>query len=402
MKKITIFLLGAITLFSYKANAQEEPAPSRRVITTAVPFLLISGDARASGLGDQGVATPVDVYSQQWNPAKYVFAEKQQGVGLSYVPYLRELVPDINLAVLSYYNRFNERSAVSASLRYFNQGEIELRDTPDQEPLIEKPTELGLDVSYALRLGEEISMAVTGRYIRSDLRIQGVDGDASAASSFGVDISAFYQSEEIAYSDFNGRWRGGVNISNIGPKLKYDDAGSENFIPTNFKAGVGFDFILDASNTIGAYAEFNKLLVPTPIRPTYRDIDGDGEFSDSEITEAEFEANEEYNDIDSFGAIFSSWGDAPDGFSEELKEITWSLGAEYWYEDSFAFRVGYFNESEEKGFRKFLSLGAGFKYSITQIDVSYLFSTAKSVKNPLEGTLRFSLSFNFGEDYSEY
>lgn len=390
MKKITIFLLGAITLFSYKVNAQSEteaPGISDRVITTGVPFLLISGDARASGLGDQGVATPVDAYSQQWNPAKYAFAEKQQGVGLSYVPYLRELVTDINLGVLTYYNRFSERSAVSASLRYFGQGEIELRETPDQAPRVVEPNELGLDVSYALRLGEEISMAVTGRYIRSDLKIPGINGDASAANSFGVDISAFYQSEEIAYSDFNGRWRGGVNISNIGPKLKYDDAGSENFIPTNFKAGAGFDFILDASNTIGAYGEFNKLLVPTP-----SDSNGDNLIN----------AEDDWYNESSFGAVFSSWGDAPDGFSEELKEITWSLGAEYWYEDSFAFRLGYFNESEEKGFRKFLTLGAGFKYSITQIDVSYLFSTSKAVANPLEGTLRFSLSFNFGEDYSEY
>ena len=200
MKKITVFLLGAITLFSYQVNAQDEPqAPTikDRVITTAVPLLLISGDARASGLGDQGVATPVDVYSQQWNPAKFAFAEKQQGVGLSYVPYLRELVPDINLAVLSYYNRFSDRSAVSASLRYFNQGEIELRETVDQEPLIEKPTELGLDISYALRLGEEISMAVTGRYIRSDLRIQGLNGDSSPASSFGVDVSAFTKVKKL-------------------------------------------------------------------------------------------------------------------------------------------------------------------------------------------------------------
>ena len=390
MKNNTVFLLGVIALFSYQANAQnDQPAPTikDRVITTAVPFLLISGDARASGLGDQGVATPVDVYSQQWNPAKYVFAEKQQGVGLSYVPYLIELVADINLGVLSYYNRFSDRSAVAASLRYFGQGEIELRETPDQVAQIVEPNELGLDITYALRLGEEISMAVTGRYIRSDLRIPELNGDASAANSFGVDISGFYQSEEIAYNDFNGRWRGGINISNIGPKLKYDDAGSESFIPTNFKAGLGFDFILDASNTVGAYGEFNKLLVPTP-------SDSNGE---NGIT-----SEDDWSNESSFGAIFSSWGDAPDGFSEEIKEITWSLGAEYWYEDSFAFRLGYFNESKDKGFRKFLTLGAGFKYSITQIDVSYLFSTAKAVANPLEGTLRFSLSFNFGEDYSEY
>lgn len=387
MKKTSYILLALITLASFNTQAQEAPTIKDRVVTTAVPFLLISGDARASGMGDQGVATSVDAYAQQWNPAKFVFAEKQQGVGFSYVPYLRELVADINLGVLSYYNRFNERSAVAASLRYFGQGEIQLRDTPDQQPRVVEPNEVALDLTYALRLGEQISMAVTGRYIRSDLKIEGLDGDANAANTFGVDISSFYQSEEIPYRDFNGRWRAGVNISNIGPKLKYDDAGQENFIPTNFKAGAGFDFIFDAANKIGVYGEVNKLLVPTP-----SDSNGD----------LRIDREDDWYNESSFGAIFSSWGDAPDGFSEELKEFTWSLGAEYWYEDSFAFRVGYFNESEVKGFRKFLSLGAGFKYSVAQIDVSYLFSTSKAVANPLEGTLRFSLSFNLGEEYYEY
>ncbi|SHJ16948.1 hypothetical protein SAMN04488096_109114 [Mesonia phycicola] len=365
-----------------------------RVITTAVPFLLISGDARASGLGDQGVATPVDAYSQQWNASKYAFAEKQSGIGVSYVPYLRELVTDINLGVLTYYNRLNERSAVAGSLRYFGQGEIELRDSPDQQPQIVEPNELGLDLSYALRLSERFSMAVTGRYIRSSLQIPTSTNDASAVNSFGVDISSFYQSEEIPYRDFDGRWRAGVSISNIGPKVKYDDAGSESFIPTNFKAGAGFDFILDADNTVGVYTEINKLLVPTPPELTYYS-DGSG------LTEESQQELDDYNNTSSFGAIFSSWGDAPDGLSEELKEITLSLGAEYWYRDSFSFRLGYFNESEVKGYRKYITMGAGFKYNITTIDVSYLFSTAKSVSNPLEGSLRFSLTFNFGEDYRE-
>ncbi|HIO25843.1 MAG TPA: type IX secretion system outer membrane channel protein PorV, partial [Flavobacteriaceae bacterium] len=235
------------------------------------------------------------------------------------------------------------------------------------------------------------------RYIRSDLRI-GINGDGQAANSFGVDISAFYQSEEIVYSDFNGRWRGGINISNIGPKIKYDDAGQENFIPTNFKAGAGFDFILDGDNTVGVYGEINKLLVPTPPELTYI-VSEDG--SRGPLTEESQRDLEDYQKTSPFGAIFSSWTDAPGGFSEELKEITWSLGAEYWYRESFAFRLGYFNESEVKGFRKFVTLGAGFKYNAIDIDASYLFSTAKAVNNPLEGSLRFSLTFSFGEDYNE-
>ncbi|WP_121667862.1 type IX secretion system outer membrane channel protein PorV [Mesonia aquimarina] len=388
MKKVSLLLAGICLFMNTKANAQDENiTESDRVITTAVPFLMISGDARASGMADQGVATPVDTYSQQWNPAKYAFAEQQQGVGISYVPYLRELVNDINLGQVNYYNRINERSAFAGTFRYFNLGEIESRQTAEQQPLILKPNQFAFDLTYALRLGEQFSMAVTGRYIRSDIRLQTTNVDASAANSFGVDISAFYQSEEIAYDDFNGRWRGGINISNIGPKIKYDDAGQESFIPTNFKAGAGFDFILDAENTIGVYGEMNKLLVPTP-----SDSNGDGVIN----------REDDYYNESPFGAIFSSWTDAPGGFSEELKEITWALGAEYSYQDSFAFRMGYFNESDVKGFRKFLSLGAGFKYSITRIDVSYLFSTSKAVTNPLEGSLRFSLSFNFGENYREY
>lgn len=382
MKKIIILALGLISVLGNKLHAQDN-----RTITTAVPFLLIAADARAAGLGDQGVATTADAFSQQWNPAKYAFIEKKQGVGVNYTPYLSQLVNDIGLGNLTYYNRLNERSAVAASFKYFSLGEIEFRENPNDLGLIEKPNELTVDVSYALRLSDRFSMAVAGRYLRSDLRLSNGTEDISASGSFGVDIAGYYQSEEIAYNSFNGRWRAGVNISNIGPKIKYDNAGQENFIPTNFKLGAGFDFLLDESNRITPSIEINKLLVPSP-----QDFNGDGEINGGD--------REEYQDISSFGAIFSSWGDAPNGFSEELKEFTWSLGAEYMYQDVFAFRAGYFNESEEKGARKFVSLGAGFRYTIVNIDISYLFSTSP-VKSPLEGTLRFGLSFNFGDEYAE-
>jgi hypothetical protein len=383
-------LIGLITLgiLSIPSYSQQEPNIEDRVITTAVPFLMISGDARASGMGDQGIATSVDAFSQQWNAAKYVFSETEQSVGLSYTPYLRELADDINLGQLTYFNRINQRSAFAGSLRVFGLGGVELRQTPEQVPQEVEPTELSFDGSYALRLSETFSMAVTGRYIRSDLQFPGSGGDASAANTFAADISAFYRGEEKFYKNFNGRWRFGAKISNIGPKISYDDAGNDNFIPTNFKVGAGFDFILDVDNKISTSVEFNKLLVPTP-----KDSNGDGFINQ----EDDFFTTNEYS------AIFSSWGDAPDGLSEELKEITWALGAEYWYQDSFAFRVGYFNESEEKGFRQFATLGAGFKFSRINIDTSYLFSTTQGVQNPLEGTLRFSLTFNFGEGtYIEY
>ncbi|MCH9660245.1 MAG: type IX secretion system outer membrane channel protein PorV [Bacteroidetes bacterium] len=381
MKKIFIpILIGLLTI---KANAQ---SPEDRVITTGVPFLLIAADARSGGMGDIGVATSADGFSQQWNPAKNAFAISKQGFGITYTPYLSNLVNDIFLGNVTYYNRLNEQSAVGASFRYFSNGEIELRQTFDEVPLTVKPNELTFDVSYALRLSERFSMAVAGRYIRSDLKLQTGNEDASAANTFAVDVGGFYQSEEIAYNDFDGRWRAGFNISNLGPKLKYGDAAGENSIPTNLGLGGGFDFILDEYNKVGVNVELNKLLVPTP-----SDSNGDGA-----ITREDDFYNESF-----LNGVFSSFGDAPDGFGEELKEFTWALGAEYWYQDVFAFRTGYFNESEEKGSRKFLSLGAGFKYTAINIDISYLFSTSK-VRSPLEGTLRFGLTFNFGDEYDEY
>lgn len=389
MKKICLFL--AIASLS-KIYAQETPEPilsTQSAITTAVPFLLIAADARAAGMGDMGVATSVDAFSQQWNPAKYAFSEYKQGFGVTYTPYLSELVNDIFLGNLTYYNRLNERSAIAASFRYFSLGEIELGLTPEQmeNPLIQRPNELTFDVSYSLRLSERFSMAVAGRYLRSDLKIQALDSDATPGSSFAVDIAGYYQSEVIPYNEFDGRWRAGFNISNLGPKIRYDDLGQENFLPTNLRLGGGFDFILDDYNRVGVTAEVNKLLVPTP--PIRNLVSG-------EVVEGKDD------DVNFFQGIFQSFGDAPGGFSEEIKEFTWALGAEYVYQDAFSLRLGYFNESEMKGNRKFASIGAGFRYTTINIDVSYLFSTSK-VRSPLEGTLRFALTFNLGEgEYMEY
>ncbi|SKB77564.1 hypothetical protein SAMN05660776_2941 [Salegentibacter holothuriorum] len=384
MKKITILLLGIILSLPFKMMAQEE---RDRVITTAVPFLLVAADARAAGMGDQGVATSADVFSQQWNPAKYAFAPSEHGVGVSYTPYLSDIVNDIFLGNITYYQRISERSAFASSLRYFSLGSIERRSTIEQAPLVVNPNELTFDLSYSLKLSENIAMAVAGRYLHSDLGLQDEE-DLGAANSFGVDIAAFYRSDQLTYSGFDGVWKAGANISNIGPKMKYDDAGQENFIPTNFKVGGGFDFIFDIENRLGAYVEFNKLLVPTP-----KDFNGDGEI------DAEDDA--EYNDIGAIEGIFTSWGDAPGGFGEELREVTWAMGAEYMYREAFAFRAGYFTESLTKGSRRFVSFGAGFKYEQVNIDVSYLFSTS-TVPSPLEGTLRFGLTFNFGDQYAAY
>lgn len=389
MKKFSI--LFALLLVQQFAFSQD------RVITTGVPFLLVAADARSAGLGDQGVATSPDAYSQQYNPAKFAFSQEQQGFSLSYTPYLTDLVNDISLGQITYFNRFNERSAFAASLRYFGLGEIELRQNFDDIPNVVKPSEFAIDASYSLKLSERFSMAVAGRFISSNLKIPDATGDASAASTFAVDVAGYYQSEEIAFNDFNGRFRGGFNFQNMGPKIKYDKSAGDdnaNFLPANMKVGAGFDFIFDEYNKVSVTAEFNKLLVPTPQNP---DLNGDGEITSEERAQN----NEDYRSIGWVSGMFKSFGDAPDGFSEELKEFTYAAGAEYLYQDSFAFRLGYFNESVEKGARKFFALGAGFKYNVVKVDVSYLFSASK-VKNPLENTLRFSLTFNFGENYDEY
>ena len=383
MKKLILIFIGVVTT---NAIAQD------RSITTGVPFLQIAADARAAGMGDIGVATSPDTYSQQWNPAKYAFATDKQGFSVSYTPYLIDIVNDISLGQATYYNRFNDRSAFAGSVRYFSLGEIELRDDANSIPNIVKPSEFALDLSYSLHLSDYFSMAVAGRFISSNLGITTNGQSLSAANSFAVDIAGYYQSEEIAYSDFNGRWRGGFNFQNLGPKINYDLTESEqstNFLPSNLKIGGGFDFILDEYNKIGVNLEFNKLLVPTP------------QFESTDTTDETIQKREDYRKIGWASGIFKSFGDAPGGFSEELKEVTYALGAEYEYQDSFSLRSGYFHESDEKGSRKFFSLGAGFKYNVVKVDVSYLFSASK-VKNPLENTLRFSLTFNFGDKYENY
>ena len=384
MKKTIPFLIGLLT-FSL-TEAQE------RVITTGVPFLMVAADARAAGMADIGIATSTDAFSQQWNPAKYAFAEHKQGFSVSYTPYLTDLVNDISLGQITYFNKINEKSTWSSSLRYFGLGNIELRNDANDQPRIVSPNELAFDGAYSLKLSNTFSMAVAGRYIRSNLKVATDNTDASAANTFAVDVAGFYQSEEKAYNHFNGIWRAGFNIQNLGPKISYDnDEFNTNFLPANLKIGTGFDFIFDEDNKLAVNLELNKLLVPTPQNP---DLNGDGTVTPEEYTQ-------NYNNYRKTGwvsGLVSSFGDAPNGFSEEINEVTYALGFEYVYKDAFAMRAGYFHESPVKGARQYFSLGAGFKYTTAKIDVSYLFSTS-TVRNPLENTLRFSLTFNFGDNY---
>jgi len=418
IKKYILTFFIAITAININSQSTTVILPNdydSRVITTGVPFLLIASDARAASMGDMGVATSVDVYSQFWNPSKYVFSESKSGFGLSYTPYLSKLVNDISLGNLTYFNRINERSAFAVSLRYFSLGEIEIiqDELMINNPLIAKPNELTMDVSYSLRLADQFSMGVALRYLRSDLKLDQTDADATAASSFAVDISGYYQGEEQTYGDVDGRVRGGFALQNIGPKIKYDNSEqSETFIPATLRLGGGFDFLLDQYNTVSVTAEVTKLLVPTPPilgkEYNFTDTNENGIYDDGidELGQLVSNDNVIYQgqdpNVDFLSGVFQSFSDAPGGSSEELKEYTWALGAEYVYDDSFALRAGYFNESEEKGARKFLALGAGFKFSGTRVDLSYLFSASK-VPSPLENTLRFSLTFDFGSNsYLEY
>lgn len=370
----SILLLFVLTTFSF-VSGQE------RVITTGVPFLLITPDARAAGMGELGVATSPDSYAQQWNPAKYAFSESNSGLGLSYTPYLRQLVDDIFLGSLTYYNKLNDRSAWASSLKYFSYGNVQFNNMMSGTIIDQgskRPNEITLDLSYSLKLSEKFSMAVAGRFLRSDLKIH-TDIDATSANSLGVDIAGFYQGSPFGLGNNDARFRGGFNISNIGPRLKYDEGGQMDFIPTNLKIGSGMDLIFDSSNILGIHLEFSKLLVPTPVA-----------FYDNNNQQLGYRQP----DVNFFNGIFKSFNDAPGGFDEELKEITWALGLEYLFANTLALRSGYFNESEEKGSRRYLTFGAGFKLKSMEIDISYLSSTSK-IRNPLENTLRFSLSFNF-------
>jgi hypothetical protein len=374
----SIIIIFAILVGFVNSNAQETPNP----ITTATPFLLIAPDARAGGMGDVGVATSADGNSQHWNASKLAFLPTQFSFSIVYTPWLRELTNDVFLGGFSFANRIDERSAWAASLKYFNLGQIDLTDINGTPEGTEKLNEFSFDGSYSLKLSDSYAMGVTLRYIRSDLGIESANSTINPVSTFAVDISGFFQSEENNYGNFNGIWRGGFNISNIGPKVSYSNDGQDNFIPTNLKVGGGFDFIFDEFNNISVNLEFNKLLVPTPSVPL--GDNGSGPFAQE--------------DVSFVSGIFSSFGDAPDGFSEELKEFTWAFGAEYLYDNSFALRAGYFNESDLKGARKYFTLGSGFKFKSTRLDISYLFN-ASDINNPLENTLRFSLAFDFGELY---
>jgi len=381
MKK-TNLLLAVVLLFGIQiqhANAQQKGKASTsgaNVITTGVPFLTIAPDSRSGAMGDAGVAISPDINSQYWNPAKYAFVTSDMGVALSYTPWLRQLVNDINLAYLAGYKRLDDQQTVSASLRYFALGDIQFMQNADDIPTTQSPNEFAVDFGYTRLLSDKFSGAVAIRYIRSDLTGGQMinNTETHAGSTFATDV-AFYYQNELRNNRKNSTIAAGINLSNIGGKISYTDGETKDFIPANMKLGVAYTTEMDAYNTITIAFDANKLMVPTPDTARIDIFQGAGS-SKSVVA-----------------GIFSSFTDAPGGMSEELKEITFSLGAEYWYNKQFALRAGYFYEDQSKGNRKYFTAGAGLKMNVFALDFSYLLPVAQN--NPLANTLRFTLSFDF-------
>lgn len=363
------------------------------VISTAVPFMLIAPDARSSAMGDVGVSTSPDVYSMHWNPAKYAFIQDDFSVGLAYSPWLRKLVPDMNIAYLGLSKRVSPKSTVAATLRYFSLGEIIFTDENNSNLGTYSPNEWAIDVAYSRKLGKYISGAVAGRFIYSNLT-QGVADYSKAAISVAADIAVYYTRPVYWFNTIDADFSWGVSINNIGSKMNYNEANlDKDFIPTNLRFGPTLKLDIDDYNSLAFSIDINKMLVPTP--PVYlRDsITGAVVFKDGEPVIA---AGKDDN-VGPVQGMIQSFYDAPGGFSEELKEFTLGVGAEYWYNNIFTVRTGFFHEAKMKGNRRYLTFGAGLHYNVFNIDVSYLVpvnNTATSGTNPLESTLRFSLTFN--------
>ena len=373
----TLLLLAVVSVCCTEAALAQDKQNMFNPVNSAVTSLAIAPDARGGGMGDIGAATEADAYSQYWNPAKYPFNIARAGVGISYTPWLRKLVNDINLANLVGFYRIGDYSAVHASLRYFSLGEVFLADMDD---MTIKPYELAFDAGYSRMLSETFSMAVNLRFILSDIKYD-YTAESSAGKAFAADI-ALYRLGYFMAGNRECSFGWGLNISNIGSKITYGGSDNSEFIPTNLRLGFNFTVPFNEYNKFSIAMDVNKLLVPTPLK----------QGSDETPEDFQERLQNEYYDQSSIGGIFKSFGDAPGGFKEEMEEIQLSFGAEYTYNDRFMLRAGYHHEAENKGNRKYFTVGAGFHMSVFSIDASYVFSTAQS--NPLDQTMRFSLGFD--------
>ena len=375
-KRMRLYILGLLTLLALPAAAQKEDFFNP--VNTSVTSQTIAPDARSAGMGDVGVATDPDVVSQYWNPAKYPFTISRAGVALNYTPWLRELVNDMDLAYLAGYYRIGDYSAVSASLRYFSLGEVFLGTSDDAMTI--NPYEMSLDVAYSLMLSETFSIGAAVRWIYSDLTYD-YTSDTAPGSAFAADLACYYQNY-INLGQRECQLGLGLNISNIGSKISFGGDNNSEFIPTNMRLGASLMIPIDEYNRFTIAADANKLLVPT--YPKQEDGESTEDYQER--------VQKNYYDVSSISGIFKSFGDAPGGLKEELQEVQWSVGGEYVYHDKFALRAGYHHESANKGNRKYFTVGACFKMSVFSLDAGYVIATAKS--NPLDQTLRFSLSFD--------
>jgi len=360
-------------------------------ITTAVPFLMIAPDARAGSMGDAGVASTPDANSLHWNPAKYAFIQKDMGFSMSYSPWLRKLVNDINLAYISGYKKVGKDQAIAFSLLYFSLGDITFTDIIGNTIGNFRPSEYAIDLAYSRKLSNKFSGGIAMRYIHSNLTGgQFLTGGEKthAGNSVAADVSGFYQND-IALGKQKAKLGVGVNISNIGAKISYTESTQRDFIPINLRLGPSLTFDLDQYNTLSFLLDFNKLLVPTP--PVYKLDDNGNKILDPNT--GEWELIGKKSDVGIVTGMLQSFSDAPGGFKEEMHEITYSTGVEWWYDKQFAIRAGYFNENKYKGNRKFFTVGVGLKYNVFGLDFAYLIPTEQH--NPLENTLRFTLLFDF-------
>jgi len=372
-----IWVVCLLTFVSIVVNAQEKKDLFNPV-SYAVISQTIAPDARGGGLGDVGAATDPDVNSQYWNPAKYPFNISRAGVALNFTPWLRSLVNDMNLSYLTGYYRIGDYSAVSASLRYFNLGEVYMSE--DENAMTINPYEMSLDVAYSLMLSEKFSLAAAIRWIYSDMRFDQTE-DNSPASAFAADIAAYYQNY-VNIGQRECQLGIGLNISNIGSKITFSGQEYSQFLPANLRLGASLMIPLDEYNRLTIAADANKYLVPTI--PQQEDGEDNADYEER--------VHKQYSDVSSISGIFKSFSDAPGGFKEELQEINYGIGAEYVYNDKFSLRAGYHHESANKGNRKYFTVGGGFKMNVFSLDAAYVVATAKS--NPLDQTLRFTLSFD--------
>lgn len=375
VKGIKILSVIALTsLIHSAANAQftrDELSKELNTVTTSVPFLMITPDSRAAAMGDVGVATKADVNSIYWNVAKYGFIEKESGISISYAPWLRSLVPDVSFSHLAGYKKLDDRNVISGSFRYFSLGDINFRDDEGNDLGSENPYELALDVGLTSKLSDNLSVGVALRYINSSLTGKRI-AETKPGNAFAGDITAYYQDE---FND-NTNFAVGLSLANLGSKITFSTDENRDFIPMNMRLGTSWEFIIDEHNSFSASLDFNKLLVPTsPVRDTAGNVIYGKE-----------------NDVPVIQGIFQSFGDAPGGFEEELNEVIYSIGLEYWYDKQFAVRAGYFNEAKTKGDRKYATLGAGIKYKVFGLDMAYLVPIAR--RHPLENQMRFTLSFD--------